>query len=653
MGSRLNAHCNGSPVLGNPTGFRTGLSGLIFLFVLVEVNYPSLSPQSQLAVFSSLGLIYCFSYIPTIGFPLWLDHLCIGLSTFCGTYIVLQTERWSSTLWLQGISLGNRAGKEHILDLIIGLIGVLLVLDAARRSLGWALPDLACLFLAYCFLGPYLPDWLLPHRGYSLSRVVSQVFLQSQGVFGVALRVLFTYVFLFVLFGTLLEFTGVTSFILGLVRRLFSQSAGAPGKVAVVASGLMGSLSGSAVANTATTGTFTIPLMKNSGFRSEVAGGIEAAASSGGALMPPIMGAAAYMMLEMITPAVTYVQIIRSALVPGLLYYFSLLLLVHLYSKRYQLKEKNMGAVTKSIVPWAGVIFVTALSVLLISLFLGYTPLRAVTFAILGVSVLSTFSRQTRLTRSSLMDALHKSARGGVPLICAAACVGIIIGVVTLTGLGTRLPSLILPLAEQNLLAALFLIMICSLILGMGLPSVVCYLLLATFIGPVLGNLGIVPLAGHFFIFYFGMMSMVTPPIALAAFTAATIAGSRMMVTAWRAFSFAFVGFTLPYMFVFQPKLLLLDSSGNPLAPLEAIPVLVVSLLGITALAGALAGFFFSPLTRSQRGILVLSAILLLYPVDVLESINLLLPSIFGFGLLFLCVILNWFQIRSPSNDFS
>ena len=251
------------------------------------------------------------------------------------------------------------------------------------------------------------------------------------------------------------------------------------------------------------------------------------------------------------------------------------------------------------------------------------------------------------------MDTLHKSARGGVPLICAAACVGIIIGVVTLTGLGTRLPSLILPLAEQNLLAALFLIMICSLILGMGLPSVVCYLLLATFIGPVLGNLGIVPLAGHFFIFYFGMMSMVTPPIALAAFTAATIAGSRMMVTAWRAFSFAFVGFTLPYMFVFQPKLLLLDSSGNPLAPLAAIPVLIVSLLGITALAGALAGFFFSPLTRSQRGILVLSAILLLYPVDVLESINLLLPSIFGFGLLFLCVILNWFQIRSPSNDFS
>ena len=204
------------------------------------------------------------------------------------------------------------------------------------------------------------------------------------------------------------------------------------------------------------------------------------------------------------------------------------------------------------------------------------------------------------------------------------------------------------PLAQENLFAALFLIMICSLILGMGLPSAVCYLLLATFIGSVLGDLGIVPLAGHFFIFYFGMMSMVTPPVALAAYAAATIAGSGIMVTAWRAFSFALVGFTLPYMFVLQPELLLLDSSGDAVSLVVAIPALSTAVLGITALAGSLAGFFFSPLNSIVRGILFLSAALLLYPADFLRSFAALLPTLAGLILLVLCVSWSWYR-RHPS----
>ncbi len=647
MARELDPQGGGEPATGHLFAFRSVLPALLCLFVLIEVNYPSLSPQSQLAIFGSLGLVYCFSGSRTAFRRSWLDRLCVLLSALCGAYIVVQTENWFAFLWLQGTSLGDRAGQEHGLDLLVGLIGVLLVLEAARRSLGWALPVLSSLFLAYCFLGPYLPDLLLPHRGYTLGRVVSQVFLHSQGVFGIALRVMFAYVFLFVVFGALLELTGVTAFILELARRLFSRSSGAPGKVSVVASGLMGSLSGSAVANTATTGTFTIPLMKNSGFRPSMAGGVVAAASAGGALMPPVMGAAAYMMLEMVTPAVTYIQIIRSALLPALLYYFSLLLLVHLYSRRYRLAEEKMEADANPAAPWAGVVFSTSLALLLIFLFLGYTPFRAVTASILGVAVLSTLSRRTRLTRAELMKAFQKSAQGGVPLICAAACVGIIIGVVTLTGLGTRLPSLILPLAQQNLFAALVLIMVCSLILGMGLPSAVCYLLLATFIGPVVGDLGIVPLAGHFFIFYFGMMSMVTPPVALAAYAAATIAGSRIMATAWRAFTFALVGFTLPYMFVLQPQLLLLDSSGDPVSPVAAIPALSTAVLGITALAGGLSGFFFSPLSGMVRGVLLLSACMLLYPVDFGGAVTDLLPMLTGLLLLLLCLALSWRRRQS------
>ena len=648
MAGELDSRPGGESAVARPLSVRSVLPALLCLFVLVEVNYPTLSPQSQLAIFGSLGLVYCFMTSRSAFLRPWLDRLCILLSALCGGYIVVQTEGWFSSLWLQGTSLGNRAGQEPGPDLLIGLVGLLLVLEAARRSLGWALPALSSIFLAYCFLGPHLPGWLLPHRGYSLDRVVSHVFLQSQGVFGIALRVMFSYVFLFVVFGVLLELTGVIAFILDLARRVFSRSSGAPGKIAVVASGLMGSLSGSAVANTATTGTFTIPLMKNSGFQPSVAGGVVAAASSGGALMPPVMGAAAYMMLEMVTPPVTYLQIIRSALLPALLYYFSLLLLVHLYSRRYQLAEQAPQPHSVRPAPWAGVIFSTSLGLLLIFLFLGYTPFRAVTAAILGAGILSLFSRRTRLTPSKLMEACQKSARGGVPLICAAACVGIIIGVVTLTGLGTRLPSLILPLAQENLFAALFLIMICSLILGMGLPSAVCYLLLATFIGSVLGDLGIVPLAGHFFIFYFGMMSMVTPPVALAAYAAATIAGSGIMVTAWRAFSFALVGFTLPYMFVLQPELLLLDSSGDPVSLVVAIPALSTAVLGITALAGSLAGFFFSPLNSIVRGILFLSAALLLYPADFLRSFAALLPTLAGLILLVLCVSWSWYR-RHPS----
>ena len=510
-----------------------------------------------------------------------------------------------------------------------------------------------------------MPDWLFPHRGYSVQRIVSQTFLHSQGAFGIALRVMFTYVFLFVLFGTLLERTGATNYVLDLARRVFGSSTGAPAKVAVLSSGMMGSLSGSAVANTATTGTFTIPLMQRAGFQPAIAGGIEAAASSGGALVPPIMGAAAYMMLEIVEPAVTYLEIIKAALLPAVLYYTGMLCMVHFAAKSsgratdavHSSEEAHSGLETPptqeekhgKFLTLQGGIFLAAFVTLIGVLLMGATAFRAVSWSLLvviainlldflvrrirgrnstterhrdsegtpptgvGVSEASEGTSPLRQGINFLISPCERAAQSGVSLIAAAACVGIILGVVTLTGIGGKLPSALLPLASTNLLLALFFLMISTIILGMGLPSSVCYLLMAILVGPVLLDLGVVPLAAHFFIFYFGMMSMVTPPVALAAYAASAIAGSGIMATGFAAFRFALVGFALPYAFVLRPALLWLNESGGSPMIWDVSVNFSLTLLGTVILATAITGYVFNRLSFWMRCILFVAALILFF----------------------------------------
>jgi TRAP transporter 4TM/12TM fusion protein len=427
---------------------------------------------------------------------------------------------------------------------------------------------------------------------------------------------MFAYVFLFVLLGAFLKATGATRFIIDFAQRVLGRTPGGPAKVAVLSSGLMGSLSGSAVANTATTGTFTIPMMRSAGFKKEVAAGVEAAASSGGALVPPVMGAGAYMMLEIIDPPVSYLQIIRAALLPAVLYYFSLLLIVHFHSKRIGLVRGDRELAAVSIWKFEGLVFVSGFATLLLLLLRGYTVFRAASVALVVVLVVSWLHTRTRLDLRKVFDALHGAARDAIPLVSAAACVGVVIGVVTLTGIGTKLPASILGLAQGNLMAALVLIMVSSIVLGMGLPSAVCYLLMATLIGPVLGQLGVVPLGAHLFIFYFGMMSMVTPPVALAAYAAASIAGASIMRTSLAAFRFALVGFTLPYMFVLRPELLMLDSSGETASWFAIARALTLAVLGIVPFAAAISGHLFTRLSVLQRVLLLAAAALLLVPTQ-------------------------------------
>ena len=643
-----------------PRDVRLTVSGslgvLLCAFTLLEVNYPLLAPQSRLAFFALVGLAICFLNVPV--HPRLKDDpraragdlVLAVLAACCCGYIVVQTDPIFDAWWIDGQTLGNRAGFETALDTTVGLVGLLLVIEAARRALGLALPLLAGAFILYALFGAAFPDWLFPHRGYGISRIVAQTFLHSQGIFGVALNVMFTYVFLFVIFGAFLEATGATRFIVDFAQRVFGRSSGGPAKVAVLSSGLMGSLSGSAVANTATTGTFTIPMMRSAGFQPVTAAGVQAAASSGGALMPPVMGAGAYMMLEIVDPPVTYLEIIRAALIPAILYYLSLILIVHLHAKRVSIAAGGApgdAAATGSDTPEAatrsraaGMVFGSALGSLILFLVLGYTAFRAVTLSLVVIVAVSSLHKATRLDWRFTILSLVTAARGVVPLVAAAACVGIIIGIVTLTGVGTRLPATIIPLAEQSLFLALVLIMISSIILGMGLPSAVCYLLMATLIGPVLGNLGVIPLAAHLFIFYFGMMSMVTPPVALAAYAASSIAGTRIMPTGLAAFRFALVGFTLPYMFIYRPELLMLTPSGEAASWLEMLLPVAIATLGVTCFAAGIAGQLSRPLGLGLRLAIFTAAGLLLAPgpTIALAGIDLAVFDVAG-GLLF-CVVL-------------
>ncbi len=687
----------------------TALGIFLCLFTLFEVNYNLLQPQSALAVFVGVGLVLCF-----LTFPLhqrwkgvqplrWLDAILAIAAAVCCLYVIVQTEPIFKGYWADGMSLGNRAGVETTTDIVVGLIGVLLVLEATRRSIGLIVPMLAMLFIAhsyYCYGSVQydwapLPDAMLPHSGQSVKNIVSTTFLQSLGVFGPAASVMFKYVFLFVVFGSFLEMSGATQFIIDFATKTFGRIRGGPAMVSVVASGLMGSLSGSAVANAVTTGTFTIPMMRSARFPNHIAGGITAAAASGGALVPPVMGAGAYMMLELVQPEVKFVVIMKAAILPALLYYLSILAVVFLYSRRLGAGALDTEAIRKKkLAGFDAIVFIGALATLIGLLLSGFSPFRSVTGALAVILVFATMRGALDITpqarwmalasffiilvlhqftasygdripgvlqpfvadswvdprtdqvtqllmvgsildsaivgmfgllifglghpawRPEVVSALTKSAKNGIALVAASACVGIIIGIVQQTGVASDFSTVIKGVVESNLFLALLGIMVCSLILGMGVPSVVCYLLMATLMGSLLSELGVLPLVAHLFIFYFGMMSMVTPPVALAGYASASIAQAPMMKTSFAAFRFSLVGFTLPFMFVYRPALCLLAPVGEELTVWAVIHALTAATIGILALAAGLAGYLRKTMSLGERIAMFLSAALLLAPIS-------------------------------------
>ncbi len=694
------------------------LAVALTLFVLLEVNFSQLSPFKQISLFVTAGLLLCFLQVPahpSLAKSIWcrgLDFTLMLLAMICCGYLLYE-----------GNALGQRAALYTRTDLWIGTIGMVLILEAARRTVGWSLPILAVIFIVYAHqsVAQQLPDWMFPHRGQDWESIIGQTYLRTQGVFGTAASVMFRYVFLFVVFGALLQASGATEYVIGIAVRIFGKRAGGPAKIAVIASGLMGSLSGSAVANAATTGAFTIPLMKNIGFKPHEAAGVEAAASSGGALVPPVMGAGAYMMMEIINrqPAVTYLEIMQAALIPAILYYLSIFLLVHFSARRIDMAAiaaSNEKLATDVLVstelverakhtPWfsfAGLSFISSLTSLLVFMIVGYSPYRAVAYAtsivililmidpntkvqlrsrlnsfgvwvlatvmayylapsslvgswgdalIVGMAVLCVVGIFSRAWSPLLQRLFRSTAEGSIPLIVAAASVGVIVGLVSRTGIGTAVPQAIIPLAAGNLFLGLVAIMTCSLVLGMGVPSAVSYMLLATIIGPVFADpqLGVPILAAHMFIFYFGMMAMVTPPVALAAYATASIAQASVFWSSVAAFRYSLVGFTLPFMFVYRPALCLMSESGGPPVWTEVVVAVVAAVMGILALSAAMSGFLFYRLTMGMRVLLFLAASSALFPDQFgLLGKHVQLFDLIGGALLGVTAVWNW---RSGQND--
>jgi TRAP transporter 4TM/12TM fusion protein len=503
----------------------------------------------------------------------------------------------------------NRFPTAHPLavgDKVVGVFGILLVLEATRRAIGASLPIVAVCFLVYGLVGPWLPG-ALHHKGLTLEITVDQTWFTTEGVFGVPLNVAGTYVILFIIFGAFLEKSGAGQFFMNFANAVAGGARGGPGKVAVVSSSLFGTISGSAVANVMVDGWLTIPMMKRTGFKPEAAAAIEAVASTGGQIMPPIMGAAAFVMAEFLGMSYTHVMI--AAAIPAIFYYGALFAAIHFNAVR-----SGLQGIPKADLPGLGLIIVRQghlflpVIVLLALLFQGYTPTYAAIVSAASVVVISWARPSTGLGLRTCVAALREGAEHTIPVAMACACAGIVIGIVLQTGLALRFTSFLIQLAAGHLVLALLITMLAGIILGMGMPTTPAYIMQAALLIPAVIKLGVLPLAAHMFAFYFSCLSAVTPPVALAVYAAASIGGASLWAAGWQAMKFAAAGFIVPFFFVYNPALLFQGTWG------EVLQVLVTGSIGVVALAAGLEAYFLRTATWYERVLFVVAALMLIDP---------------------------------------
>lgn len=524
------------------------------------------------------------------------DWIFAGLSVAVVAYLYINIDQ-----------LVLRGGAPNTADVLMGTIALIVVIEATRRCVGLPLVIVACTFLFYAFAGPYLPS-VIAHRGYDLERVASQMYITLDGLLGTPLAVATTFVFAFILFGVFLEITGGAKLFINLAFAMTGRFPGGPAKTAVVASGLLGTISGSSLANVVTTGSFTIPLMKKCGYKPSFAGGVEASASSAGQIMPPVMGAAAFIMAEM--TGIPYVKIIIAAIIPATLYYMSVLLTVDLEARR-----TNLGTLPDDQIPKLGPSLKASLPLLLplvaivVLMIQGYSPLRAALFGTIVMIVSSSFSKVTRLNVNKFIEALRLSAFNAVSVTVACTICGIITGVITLTGLGLKLSDLILQASGGLFLPTLLLTMVASIILGMGLPTTAKYIVLASIAAPALTALGIPLVAAHMFILYFGVIAEVTPPVALTSYAGAAIARAPGIETALQGLKISIAAFFIPFMFCYYPALLFENVTFVGMAS-----GLISSFIGVICLATASIGYLFGKLAIWQRILLFVGTLLVINP---------------------------------------
>lgn len=536
-----------------------------------------------------------------------LDAILAVLSVVATMYLVINYKE-----------LVTRAGMNTPTDIAIGVIGVLLVFEATRRTVGWPMLTVALVFLAYAFLGPYMPG-ILAHRGVSFDELVSHLYFTTEGIFGVPMGVSSTFIFLFILFGAYLDATGLGKFFIDFANALAGWAVGGPAKVAVLSSGLMGTVSGSSVANVAGTGSFTIPMMKKLGYRPSFAGAVEAAASTGGQLMPPVMGAAAFLMAEFV--GVPYIEVVKAAVIPALLYYTGIWLSVHYEAKKYGLKGTPREELPKfgPLLREKGHLALP-LIVIVYLLVTGYTPMRAALYAIGLTIVCACLRKNTRITFKQFVDGLIVGAQSVLGVLIACASAGIIIGVVTKTGVGLKLATALLDLAGGKMLPAMFFTMITSLILGMGVPTTANYVITSTIAAPALVQMHVPVLAAHMFAFYFGIVADVTPPVALAAYAGAGIAGANPMKTGVTAAKLAIAAFVVPYIFVLAPQLLMINATAPTI-----LMAMVTAIIGMWGLSLAMIGFCQHPLNVLQRIAFFIGGLCLIIPGSMTDLIGIVI----------------------------
>jgi TRAP transporter 4TM/12TM fusion protein len=516
-------------------------------------------------------------------------------------------------------------------DFVMGVILILILLEASRRVIGWALPITAAVFLLYALLGNYLPG-LVRHTGFSMEMIIDQLYLTTEGIFGIPLGVSATYVILFVIFGAFLEESGTGQFFTDFASSLVGGAKGGPGKISVVSSSLFGTISGSAVANVMVDGWLTIPLMKRAGFKKDFAAAVEATASTGGQIMPPVMGAAAFVMAEY--TGISYLKICIHAAIPALLYYFALFMSIHFEANRTGLLgvPKEERPILRSVMLTKGHLFVP-LAVIVYFMIAGYTPMYACIYATLSVFVVALLRAETRMGPRKILKALEFGAKNMLPVAAACACAGVIIGVINLTGLGLKFTSLILSIAGNSLAPALIFTMIAGIILGMGLPTTAAYIVQAALLIPALIKLGVPTIAAHMFVFYFAIISAITPPVAMAVYAAAGIAGSNLWKTGLEAMRIGATGFIIPFMFVYGPSLLMIGSTST------IVTTVISSSIGVVALSAGLMGWFLKEATWLERMLLVVGALLLIKPGLYTDAI--------GLVLLIIVFLLQKFRYRS------
>ncbi|EHQ88222.1 TRAP transporter permease [Desulfosporosinus youngiae] len=537
------------------------------------------------------------------GKPGVLDWAMIALSLVAGLYMVFANEQ-----------LAMRGGLPITRDYIMGALGIFVVFEAGRRCLGKELPILGIIFLLYAYFGQYIPG-SFGHSGFSLKRIIAHMYVGSEGIFGVALGVSATFIFLFILFGAFLGETGMAKLINDSSMALAGTSPGGPAKVAVVASGIMGTISGSAVANVATTGAFTIPLMKSIGYRPHFAAAVEAVASTGGQFMPPIMGAAAFIMAEFLN--IPYKDIMIAALIPAFLYYLAVFSMVHLEAIKTGLVgvSRDKLPIMKLVIKERGHLILPLIAIVYL-LVQGVTPTFAAFYGILVAIGASFLRKSTRMSWRGFLMALEMGAKGSISVAIATAVVGFIVGVSSLTSLGITLGDNMLAFAHGNLFATLVLTMITAIILGMGMPTTAVYIVGATIAAPALLKLGVAPLAAHLFVFYFGNISNVTPPVALAAFTGAGIAGASPSKVGWAAARLAAAGFLIPYIWIYSPALIAQGSMG------QILGALLTATVGVIALACAVQGYMLKTTNIIQRGLLFVAAFGLIKPGLITDTVG-------------------------------